>query len=146
MSGYFHKFTSGFRKRWVPRFFVLRSHYLTYYVNDSQARVKGTLDLDDLLSVSLLAPEPTTAGEGGEGGGAAAAEGAGEGQAPASAAEPFTLVLTMDDNELRLRVVPPAAELSEHHDGTEVGRLNSEGETMKRWLDTLLPFATQQEE
>jgi hypothetical protein len=51
-AGYLHKQSSGLRKKWVPRFFVIKGHYLNYYVDAKMAEIKGCVDLNEVEAVT----------------------------------------------------------------------------------------------
>ena len=50
MEGYAKKRSTGFRKAWQARFFVVAGHYLKYYADERKAEVKGAVDLGGLRS------------------------------------------------------------------------------------------------
>jgi ankyrin repeat protein len=54
MQGYMQKLSSGMRKKWQERFFVVTGHYLRYYESENRKKLKGVLDLNDVQSVELL--------------------------------------------------------------------------------------------
>jgi hypothetical protein len=54
MEGMLSKYTSnGMTKRWLPRYFTLRGHYLKYYENQQKKEVKGVMDMNHCLSAQL---------------------------------------------------------------------------------------------
>ena len=54
MQGPLSKFSTGYRKRWLPRFFALRGHYLKYFPDDKKTLIKGTFDCLELTSATLV--------------------------------------------------------------------------------------------
>jgi hypothetical protein len=51
-AGYLQKQSSGLRKKWIPRFFVIKGHYLNYYVDAKMLEIKGCVDLNEVEAVT----------------------------------------------------------------------------------------------
>ena len=64
VEGYAKKRSTGFRKTWQARFFVVEGHYLKYFGDERKAEMKGAVDLNDLQSC-LRADETLSAGAAG---------------------------------------------------------------------------------